>query len=153
MPQSARATFKLWVGRWGQSDIAVSMPQSARATFKPPMQPGHMALGVWFQCLNRHEQPSSLLPAPAAYEAPAVSMPQSARATFKRQLSPESKVAYMFQCLNRHEQPSSTMIASAVCVNSTFQCLNRHEQPSSRCVGGAEHARASFNASIGTSNL
>src|SRR5581483_7133242 len=90
MPQSARATFKLALAAV-QSLLwrSVSMPQSARATFKRTRIPHDDGAEVWFQCLNRHEQPSSeefeYLVSPSLD----VSMPQSARATFKlRPLSP-----------------------------------------------------------------
>ncbi len=107
-----------------------------------------------FQCLNRHEQPSS-------HARP--TQPGTGRA---------------FQCLNRHEQPSSRgdndriparwdgFNASIGTSNlqarpraarrrgwQEFQCLNRHEQPSSQTLTTIGNALAGFNASIGTSNL
>src|SRR5581483_8530712 len=61
----------------------VSMPQSARATFKQ-LQAERYHTGSWgFQCLNRHEQPSSHSHRHEQYARTNVSMPQSARATFK----------------------------------------------------------------------
>src|SRR5581483_523288 len=133
------------------------MPQSARATFKLT-KPASALARLAFQCLNRHEQPSSTPPGhrPGPYlngfnasigtsnlqalpperrepPCPMVSMPQSARATFK----PLGSIAIhiltcQFQCLNRHEQPSSLSFRAGFALGRIrFQCLNRHEQPSS----------------------
>src|SRR5581483_11369821 len=154
MPQSARATFKPAATvrptgtRW-----PVSMPQSARATFKltPPHRP---LLSMWFQCLNRHEQPASLHHhidhfCRCGFNASSGTSNLQARA-----LPTMRAVGQSFQCLNRHEQPSSSSpFNSRPSGRARFQCLNRHEQPSSVLVPSQPHEDASFNASIGTSNL
>src|SRR5581483_7935534 len=178
MPQSARATFKpKAVAKALRVDRSVSMPQSARATFKQGLIEWQ-GVGRKFQCLNRHEQPSSRLLRSKTRVLAAVSMPQSARATFKRQ--PTRLAHYSsgsFQCLNRHEQPSSLCATRRVCASESFnasigtsnlqaspifsadrrrmrfQCLNRHEQPSSLVAFNNVYVMGCFNASIGTSNL
>ncbi len=118
MPQSARATFKPAHKAIGNLvDLLVSMPQSARATFKRTLAAIHdchvhcfnASIGTsnlqagllyvacvvlaLFQCLNRHEQPSSLAAVIEDVAACYVSMPQSARATFKRGTSSETASA------------------------------------------------------------
>src|SRR5581483_9355177 len=83
-----------------------------------------------FQCLNRHEQPSS-------------NASSAAENAWSR-----------FQCLNRHEQPSSGSTRHKYAeLAAMFQCLNRHEQPSSMIRPGFVGQIDRFNASIGTSNL
>src|SRR5581483_3042914 len=117
------------------------MPQSARATFKRPDRRLIVEIQGAFQCLNRHEQPSSRQASDSIYrrfkfqclnrhEQPssnqencqagspnAVSMPQSARATFKPASSTATSTASpTFQCLNRHEQPSSSLLAGSIII-------------------------------------
>src|SRR5581483_10641164 len=133
-----------------------------------------------FQCLNRHEQPSSGTRRHPALPCGVVSMPQSARATFKPMLS--TTLVLRSTSFNASIGTSNLQARysapSGITVWGLFQCLNRHEQPSSECrrlflsdcarVSMPQSARAtfkrpsptptltptaSFNASIGTSNL
>src|SRR5581483_6519756 len=108
---------------------------------------------VAFQCLNRHEQPSSGQGYQTLEADRQVSMPQSARATFKPGNPDLEGIVRKFQCLNRHEQPSSFNPRYGGCAEKQFQCLNRPEQPSTASRSGWEVPGQGFNASIGTSNL
>src|SRR5581483_2705805 len=156
MPQSARATFKLALAAV-QSLLwrSVSMPQSARATFKRTRIPHDDGAEVWFQCLNRHEQPSSeefeYLVSPSLD----VSMPQSARATFKlRPLSPVARrldvsmpqsARATFKLHRRHLR---------YCLESCFNAsIGTSNLQAHRLAVTFAHGRQGFNASIGTSNL
>src|SRR5581483_2833799 len=131
------------------------MPQSARATFKLT-KPASALARLAFQCLNRHEQPSSTPPGhrPGPYlngfnasigtsnlqasrinsypyiDVP-VSMPQSARATFKPFVPGRLRIG----------ENSVSMPQSA---RATFK---------RKKVRFPHKSRSSFNASIGTSNL
>ncbi len=135
-------------------NLLVSMPQSARATFKPGL-PGSSASREPFQCLNRHEQPSS--------RASGLCL----------------RLPLLFQCLNRHEQPSSrsagqqarvrAYVSMPQSARATFKLLwnifplkllQTVSMPQSARATFKPHAMAglarlsgSFNASIGTSNL
>ncbi len=112
----------------------VSMPQSARATFKPAWPDCASRSPIKFQCLNRHEQPSSVSRIEKPHRCARVSMPQSARATFKPRYCIAEPAPGRFQCLNRHEQPSSP----------------RASHPHSRCtsVSMPQSARATFKPAI-----
>src|SRR5581483_11555149 len=64
--------------------------------------------GIEFQCLNRHEQPSSICSAGLPF--PTQSFNASiGTSNLQATRSPETPTARTpFQCLNRHEQPSSS---------------------------------------------
>src|SRR5581483_6519757 len=158
----------------------VSMPQSARATFKPMLsttlvlrstsfnasigtsnlQARYSApsgITVWglFQCLNRHEQPSSECRRLFLSDCARVSMPQSARATFKRPsptptLTPTasfnasigtSNLQAFFGAGHQYNPIAVSMPQSA---RATFK---------PRALSPRLGPRLRFNASIGTSNL
>src|SRR5581483_8309641 len=93
-----------------------------------------------FQCLNRHEQPSSLIRKGREFVLLGVSMPQSARPTFKQIIVAENAgdddgFNASIGTSNLQAIRQSTMPGRW----SLFQCLNRHEQPSSplKAVGMA----------------
>src|SRR5581483_9465090 len=136
MPQSARATFKPVVHLMFLLYVCVSMPQSARATFKPDpkragvrapgcfnasigtsnLQANHRRRKCWrrrrFQCLNRHEQPSSQHS--LCVHLSVLSGFNASIGTSNLQAIRQSTMPgrwSLFQCLNRHEQPSSPLKA------------------------------------------
>ncbi len=108
----------------------VSMPQSARATFKQVQGAMAEVHNAWFQCLNRHEQPSSAARRGLQPRRSDVSMPQSALATFKPQ------------------QPCP-INTSPSCFNASIGTSNLQ----AGSIAGLAAALPGFNASIGTSNL
>src|SRR5581483_3038375 len=130
MPQSARATFKQDYATGCHCCREVSMPQSARATFKRDQGANWDHHFYSFQCLNRHEQPSSG-PCPISpIRNGGVSMPQSARATFK----PRARGA----------GATRRLVSMPQSARATFKLVSWAFLP---------HGYAGFNASIGTSNL
>src|SRR5581483_3742365 len=108
-----------------------------------------------FQCLNRHEQPSSFIDDTSAIAWNPVSMPQSARATFKRTVSRSHSLMD-----DRVSMPQSARATfkprvlrpdrlSGQCFNASIGTSNLQAyHPQVVLVDGT-----SFNASIGTSNL
>ncbi len=107
------------------------MPQSARATFKLRKITRGRAQWPEFQCLNRHEQPSS------------TSSPPEASGKSRR-----------FQCLNRHEQPSSSAKAAGQTLGGQrFNASIGTSNLQATTVIPPLCQYCSFNASIGTSNL
>src|SRR5581483_2639045 len=130
MPQSARATFKPPGERQYLSAIQVSMPQSARATFK---QPGKLPSGKSERGFNASIGTSNLQASlfDSYFDGqPDVSMPQSARATFK------------LSSRTRRWRPARVSMPQSA--RATFKPVPCRVD---------NHARQSFNASIGTSNL
>src|SRR5262245_19962679 len=105
------------------------MPQSARSTFKLSFSRCAGIL-IKFQCLSRHDQPSSLQSLSRVHIDYLVSMPQSARSTFK-------------------PAEISTLYFLVSCFNASVGTINLQ----ARCKQRAATVGKSFNASVGTINL
>src|SRR5581483_4834743 len=108
-----------------------------------------------FQCLNRHEQPSSLIRKGREFVLLGVSMPQSARATFKQIIVAENagddggfNASIGTSNLQANTRSASILVSFQVSMpQSARATFKLYANQQCRADG------ACFNASIGTSNL